>query len=238
MIALLSGRSALIYKELFSILSQHAQRLNLTFRPAMVTSDFELALMKTVADEVNSNSCSFDKSHSILQMPNARHIGCNFHFVQSIYRQVQQLQLVTAYGEDEIVRSTVRKLMCLALVPIENVEDAFNEVKNRAPISTKKLIEYFDRYWIAKVKWSLWNVGDVELRTNNIVEGYIVFLYLQMVHRMFRMESPIQSIGIETSSQRVASIRVPQKRRSQCPSTNPQDGNWFEEEQIKATDSS
>ena len=104
-------------------------------------------------------------------MPNARHIGCNFHFVQSIYPQVQQLQLVTAYGEDEIVRSTVRKLMCLALVPIENVEDAFNEIKNRAPSSTEKLIEYFDRYWMAKVKWSLWNVGDVKLRTNNIVEG-------------------------------------------------------------------
>lgn len=104
-------------------------------------------------------------------MPNARHIGCNFHFVQSIYRQVQQLQLVTAYGGDEIVRSTLRKLMCLALVPIENVEDAFNEIKIRAPSSTEKLIEYFDRYWMAKVKWSLWNVGDVKLRTNNIVEG-------------------------------------------------------------------
>ena len=54
MIALLGGRSMTIYKELFSILSHHAHRLNLTFRPAMVTSDFELALIKTVADEVSS----------------------------------------------------------------------------------------------------------------------------------------------------------------------------------------
>ena len=238
MIALLSGRSALIYKELFSILSQHAQRLNLTFRPTMITSDFELALVKTVADEVNSNPCSSDIAHSIPQMPNARHIGCNFHFVQSIYRQVQQLQLVTAYGEDEIVRSTVRKLMSLALVPIENVEDAFKEIRNRAPISVKKLIEYFDRYWMAKVKWSLWNVGDAELRTNNLVEGWIAFLYVRMMHRIFRMESSIQSISIETSSKRVASVRVSSKRRSQCPSTTPQDGDWREEEPALATDSS
>lgn len=133
-------------------------------------------------------------------MPNARHIGCNFHFLQSIYRQVQQLQLVTAYGEDEIVRSTVRKLMSLALVLIENVENAFNEIKNRAPIAIKELIEYFDRYWMGKVKWSLWNVGDAELRTNNLVEGGMVFLYVRMMHRIFRMEPSIQSISIETPS--------------------------------------
>jgi hypothetical protein len=53
-LALLCGRSALIYKELFSILTQHAHRLNLEFRPARITSDFEAALIKTVAEEVIS----------------------------------------------------------------------------------------------------------------------------------------------------------------------------------------
>ena len=52
MIALLSGRSVLICRELLFILAQHAQRLNLTFRPAMITSDFELAVMKVVVGEV------------------------------------------------------------------------------------------------------------------------------------------------------------------------------------------
>ena len=48
-VALLSGRSSLIYKELFAILTHHAGRLNLQFRPAKITSDFESALIKTVA---------------------------------------------------------------------------------------------------------------------------------------------------------------------------------------------
>jgi hypothetical protein len=42
-IALLGGRSARIYKELFSIL---------TFRPKKITTDFEAALIKMLAEEV------------------------------------------------------------------------------------------------------------------------------------------------------------------------------------------
>jgi hypothetical protein len=51
-VALLCGRTAKIYKELFSVLDDHAKRLNLKFEPKRVTSDFEKALIKTVAEEV------------------------------------------------------------------------------------------------------------------------------------------------------------------------------------------
>jgi hypothetical protein len=53
-LALLCGRSSVIYKELFAVLTRHARRLKLKFRPAKITSDFELALIKTVAEEVSS----------------------------------------------------------------------------------------------------------------------------------------------------------------------------------------
>lgn len=111
-------------------------------------------------------------------MPYTHHIGRSFHFVRTIYRQVQQLQLTTAYGEDEKVRSNVRNLMALALVPIENIETVFEEVKKQTLTSVKPLLEYFDRYWMSKVKWSWWNVGDVELRTNKMVKGELDFLLL------------------------------------------------------------
>jgi hypothetical protein len=51
-IALLGNRTAATYKELLSILTEHAGRLNLQFRPQKITSDFEAALIKTVADQV------------------------------------------------------------------------------------------------------------------------------------------------------------------------------------------
>ncbi|CAF5112351.1 unnamed protein product [Rotaria sp. Silwood1] len=44
-------------------------------------------------------------------------------------------------------------------------------VAHEAPRSLKPLTDYFNRYWMTKVKWTLWNVSDVELKTNNIVEG-------------------------------------------------------------------
>jgi hypothetical protein len=104
-------------------------------------------------------------------MPNSRHIGCNFHFVNAINRQIQQLQLTTNYRDDESVRSAARKLMALAHVPLEKLELAFKLVASEAPPSMKPLIEYFNSYWMTKVKWTLWNVSDVEVKTNNIVEG-------------------------------------------------------------------
>ena len=44
----------LFYKELFSILTYHARRLQLRFHPQTITTDFESAMIKTIADEVSS----------------------------------------------------------------------------------------------------------------------------------------------------------------------------------------
>jgi len=98
-------------------------------------------------------------------------VGCNFHFVNAVFRQIQRLGLVVAYRDDECIRSNARKLMALAFVPIDKLEAAFRLISREAPRSLQPLIEYFDRYWMTKVKWSLWNVSNVELTTNNFVEG-------------------------------------------------------------------
>ena len=107
------------------------------------------------------------------------HIGCYFHFTQAIYRQIQHLHLTTIYRDDETARSTARKLMSLPLVPLDYVQDAFDIISAEAPDSMIPLVDYFDGYWITKVKWSLWNVSDVSLRTNNMVEGCFLIISSQ-----------------------------------------------------------
>ncbi|CAF3228537.1 unnamed protein product [Rotaria sp. Silwood2] len=154
--AVLCGRSTMINKELISVLHQHARRLDLQFRPANITTDFEPALIKTVADE----------------FPDARHIGCYFHYTNAIHRQTQQLRLVIVYRNDEDARSSARKLMALPLMPLNQIERGFEVISNNAPHSIRPLIDYFNRYWMMKVKWALWNISDVDVRTNNIVEGW------------------------------------------------------------------
>lgn len=61
--------------------------------------------------------------------------------------------------------------MSLPLVPLNRIEAAFEVVANGAPDSMRPLINYFNRYWMTKVNWKLWNVSDFDVRTNNVVEG-------------------------------------------------------------------
>jgi len=44
-------------------------------------------------------------------------------------------------------------------------------------------------YWITTVKWNLWNVSDIELRTNNMIEGEFLLFFLQLGwnHRFNRL---------------------------------------------------
>ena len=112
-----------------------------------------------------------------------------------MYRQIQHLHLTTIYRDDEKARSTARKLMSLPLVPLYYVQDAFDIISTEAPESMAPLLDYFDGYWITKVKWSLWNVSDVSLRTNNMVEGHFLILrsiLSQAFLSSIRMESPFQ----------------------------------------------
>ena len=51
-IGLLPGRSIPVYKHVFNILDAAAKRRNLTFQPTHVMSDFEKALIKTIAVQV------------------------------------------------------------------------------------------------------------------------------------------------------------------------------------------
>ncbi|CAF2979155.1 unnamed protein product [Rotaria sp. Silwood2] len=150
-IALMCGRSSVIYKELFSILIHHAHRLQMRFHPTTITTDYELAMVKTIAEE----------------FPNARHIGCYFHFTNSIIKQIQCLNLTTVYRDDEHARSTTRQLMTLPFIPLDHTRYIFDKIADTAPRVMKPLISYFENYWIRKMRWSLWNVHGVEHRWNH-----------------------------------------------------------------------
>ena len=61
--------------------------------------------------------------------------------------------------------------MALALLPVNQIELAFEEIVNDAPASMEELLDYFHNHRIKKVKLSLWNVSNLDVRTNNHVEG-------------------------------------------------------------------
>ncbi|CAF3627904.1 unnamed protein product [Rotaria sp. Silwood1] len=153
---LLTGRSNPMYKDVFKQLEEEAKRLQMNFLPDQITTDFEKALVKPLQK----------------QFPNARHIGCFYHYTQAIYRKIQNLGLSNIYKDDVNVRNMCRRLMALPLLPLNEVEFAFEELTEQRPDVLMPLFEYFDNFWMKTTSMYLWNVSDLKIRTNNNCEGW------------------------------------------------------------------
>ncbi|CAF4164323.1 unnamed protein product, partial [Rotaria sordida] len=155
-ISLLCDRKAATYRELFRELKHHATRLKTIFNPNTITSDFEKALIRAVAHE----------------FPQARHAGCYFHYTKAIYRNIQNFGLTKAYCDNEITRTACRKLVALPLLQLNDVKLAFEDLKDDSPIILRDLFNYFETFWMTNLPLHLWNVSDLQIRTNNYCEGW------------------------------------------------------------------
>ena len=109
----------------------------------------------------------------MFQFPQAQHSGCYFHYCQALYRKIQSLGLSTAYRDEERIRDICRQLMAMPLLPIREIEDAFDELVSQPPPQLIPFIDYFRNFWLGQTPIELWNVCDLDIRTNNQCEGMI-----------------------------------------------------------------
>jgi len=79
-IALMSDRISAMYKDLFSVLDRYATRLQLSFCPTRISSDYENALVKTIADEVNETCFQVlnDRYYAFFTFPMLTIVGVTF----------------------------------------------------------------------------------------------------------------------------------------------------------------
>jgi hypothetical protein len=72
-----------------------------------------------------------------------------------------------------MVRSVIRKMMALALVPEEHVSSLFaglgEELTEDERDELSCIFTYFERQWLRET--SMWNVFDIRDKTNNFSEG-------------------------------------------------------------------
>lgn len=66
--------------------------------------------------------------------------------------------------------------MALPLLPLQDVERAYQELNDQASVELEPLFEYFENWWMKQVPLELWNVSDLQLRTNNNVECKICLI--------------------------------------------------------------
>ena len=72
-------------------------------------------------------------------------------FLNPIYRQITYLGPQQSYSNDNSIRMLCRKLMALALMPHDQVLNAFNDVKasdEETENRIQNLLSYFEQSWL------------------------------------------------------------------------------------------
>lgn len=145
----------------------------------------------------------------------------------AVHQWIKTLGLGTVYETNTDGRSSARKLMALVLLPLNQVELGFDDIVEEAPDSIDDLIDYFRDHWIKKMTLSLWNVVDLDVRTNNHVECrqsslfglHEIFWREAFFLLSFRLEQSFQQAHEQDSSQHVGIHRLLARRRNHLLTT-------------------
>lgn len=109
-------------------------------------------------------------------VPNIKLLGCWFHYAQAIRRKVASISdLFDLIRTTEKARDIYYKIICLALLPHDRIERAFNEIALEALQLSKAftpLIKYFQKQWLERVGPKNFSVFLEETRTTCSAEGY------------------------------------------------------------------
>lgn len=157
---LMKRKTYLLYKSAFDHLKEKAAESRICLEPNRIICDFELALLKCF------------KFH----FPTAEIKGCQFHFSQCIWNNVQSNGLKTKYCKNEKFKKWIKKLVGLSFCPENQIQNAFDQVSSDKPevVACNKMIKYFHETWmIGQYPLSYWNHSKtVGPRTNNHIEGF------------------------------------------------------------------
>lgn len=159
---LLPDKTEQTYIRMFRLIQDKAIELNLIFSPNYFHCDFEKAVIKTVNN----------------LFPNCQVKGCLFHYSQAILRRFNFIFGKRNYLNEDL-HKLVRRVSALPFVPIESVDDIWEEVMEQTDRNDLSIIEFLDYVtdtWIdtnAQFKKDIWNhYRNFKTRTNNHLEGF------------------------------------------------------------------
>ena len=127
------------------------------------------------------------------------HCGCFYHLTQNTWRKVQEHGMVERYKNSDEVKLFCGMIDGLAFLPVGNVSDGLDYLRNNTPEDCERLLEYFDKTYVSGTfrriqpvdkgvlavrvlrisplfAPELWNVHqtflDGDARTNNLCETW------------------------------------------------------------------
>ncbi|GBN13774.1 hypothetical protein AVEN_258100-1 [Araneus ventricosus] len=134
--------------------------------------------------------------------PSVNILGCNFHFNQCLWRQVQNLGLVPDYKDDEEIRLHVRVCAALAYLPESDMDEVWLCIQGTSPQHAKlqEFFDYFVKEWLENsiITTSKWNCHKQQHRTSNTIGGWHnkFQTILSKPHPKFR--NPLQALKDES----------------------------------------
>ncbi|XP_043468217.1 uncharacterized protein LOC122502303 [Leptopilina heterotoma] len=154
--ALMENKSELAYVSVLGEIRRILPELEIT----SAMSDFEVALQNSV----------------LYHFPNSQVRRCYFHFVKAIYLKGMKLGLRRYFMQNDEGKHTLRQIMALALLPYEEINPTYNELKNSKSAACRRRLReffnYFERQWLRRVRPEGFSVYGFQDRTNNVLESY------------------------------------------------------------------
>ncbi|KRX36271.1 hypothetical protein T05_11328 [Trichinella murrelli] len=139
-----------------SIIDDNAAIHVVNLNPESIIHDFETALIPAIQG----------------YFPNTQVQGCYFHFCQAVHRKVGELGLKTRYRTEEQTKRKIRILLATAFLPVPQVDTGVSLLEAGTTGTLAALFQYFRQEWMTDERLPLWNVHNVNIRTNNHLEGW------------------------------------------------------------------
>ncbi|CAF1477028.1 unnamed protein product [Adineta ricciae] len=128
--ALLADKLETTYQAFFIMLFNTMNKFRSQIQLETVTIDFELAVKNT-----------FAKNFPTVQVK-----GCLFHYGQALFRKFTNLELRTAFQNDDRLRVWFRSFAAIALLPENEFDDAVQALSSNTPDTYENEIHSFLQY--------------------------------------------------------------------------------------------
>jgi hypothetical protein len=101
--------------------------------------------------------------------------GCFFHFAQCIWRFVNGKGWRSLYKSNEHFCLRVKMIIAMGMVPAEEKLRILHEAQSFLRMDEQIVVlldSYFVHHWVERVPFGLWTWYNVQVQTNNHVEGW------------------------------------------------------------------
>ncbi|KAF0746435.1 MULE domain-containing protein [Aphis craccivora] len=136
-------------------LDAKANSLGKCLLPTTFQLDFETTMFNTIKNKY----------------PDAQIRGCFFHYTQAVYRKVVNVGLRNDYISSEgdpLIKTLVRRISALPLVPIKQLDDLWLIIESEKPENNEKLDDLTTRF--RRYIWNHWT--NTDRRTTNDLDGW------------------------------------------------------------------